>query len=78
MDFATECCGKPYNIFRFCYFQIPGMDMGRRLLRGFLCRSCPPVGEATMVALIVTGQMAAGVLLNHFGLIGYATHLLNL
>ena len=38
----------------------------------------PRLGAATMVALIVIGQMTAGVLLDNFGLIGYATHPLNL
>ena len=38
----------------------------------------PRLGAATMVALIVTGQMTVGVLLDHFGLIGYATHQLTL
>ena len=48
----------------------------------FFVSSCvvlaPRLGAVTMVALIVTGQMMAGVLLDHFGLIGYATHPLNL
>ena len=38
----------------------------------------PRLGAATMVALIVAGQMTAGVLLDHFGLLGYPVHAINL
>lgn len=37
----------------------------------------PRLGAASMIALIVTGQMAASVLLDHFGLIGYPVHPIN-
>jgi bacterial/archaeal transporter family-2 protein len=38
----------------------------------------PRLGATTMVALIVAGQMTAGVFLDHFGLIGYTPHPVNL
>ncbi len=38
----------------------------------------PRLGAAPMVALIVGGQMLASLVLDHFGLIGYQVHPLNL
>jgi len=37
----------------------------------------PRLGAATMVAGILTGQMLASLVLDHFGLIGYAVHPIN-
>ena len=37
----------------------------------------PRLGAASMIALIVTGQMAASVVLDHFGVIGYPVHPIN-
>lgn len=34
----------------------------------------PRLGAASMVALVVAGQMLASVALDHFGLLGYAAH----
>lgn len=38
----------------------------------------PRLGAATMVGLFVTGQLLTSLLLDHFGLIGYAQHSINL
>lgn len=38
----------------------------------------PRLGAATMIATIVAGQMLASLLLDHFGLAGYAHHPVNL
>lgn len=38
----------------------------------------PQLGAATMLALILTGQIVASVLLDHFGILGYPLHPLNL
>ena len=38
----------------------------------------PRLGAASMIALIVAGQMTASVLLDHFGLIGYPVHPINI
>ncbi len=37
----------------------------------------PRLGAASMIALVVSGQMFASVVLDHFGLIGYAVHPIN-
>jgi transporter family-2 protein len=37
----------------------------------------PRLGAASMLALIVSGQMLASVALDHYGLIGYAVHPIN-
>ena len=37
----------------------------------------PRLGAATMIATIVAGQMLASLLLDHFGLAGYAHHPIN-
>ncbi|MEK6195980.1 MAG: DMT family transporter [Deltaproteobacteria bacterium] len=37
----------------------------------------PRLGAVSMVALIVSGQMIASVVLDHFGLIGYTVHPVN-
>jgi transporter family-2 protein len=37
----------------------------------------PRLGAASMLALIVSGQMFASVALDHYGLIGYAVHPIN-
>jgi bacterial/archaeal transporter family-2 protein len=37
----------------------------------------PRLGAAAMLALIVSGQMFASVVLDHYGLIGYAVHPIN-
>ena len=34
----------------------------------------PELGAATMMAIMVAGQMIAGVILDHFGLVGYEVH----
>jgi transporter family-2 protein len=34
----------------------------------------PRLGAATLTALVVTGQLAATILIDHFGLVGYAVH----
>lgn len=36
--------------------------------------SAPKLGAVTLVALVVTGQLAASVFLDHFGLIGFPVH----
>jgi len=38
----------------------------------------PRLGAAPMVALVVGGQMLASLVFDHFGLIGYQVHPLNL
>lgn len=37
----------------------------------------PRLGAAAMVALIIAGQMVASLLLDHYGLLGYAVHPVN-
>ena len=37
----------------------------------------PRLGAAAMVALIIAGQMVASLLLDHFGILGYAAHPIN-
>jgi transporter family-2 protein len=37
----------------------------------------PQLGASAMIALIVAGQMAASLALDHFGLVGYAVHPIN-
>jgi len=37
----------------------------------------PRLGAAAMIALIVSGQMLASLVLDHFGLIGYTVHPIN-
>jgi bacterial/archaeal transporter family-2 protein len=34
----------------------------------------PKLGAASLVALVVTGQMVTSILLDHFGLLGYEIH----
>ncbi len=34
----------------------------------------PTLGAATLMALIVAGQLTGGLLLDHFGVLGYQTH----
>jgi len=38
----------------------------------------PRLGAAAMMALIISGQMFASILLDHYGLIGYAVHPVNI
>ena len=38
----------------------------------------PRLGAAAMIALIIAGQMLASLVLDHFGLIGYTVHPINL
>ena len=38
----------------------------------------PRLGAAPMIALIISGQMATSIVLDHFGLIGYPVHPINL
>ncbi|MGB6066163.1 MAG: DMT family transporter [Desulfomonilaceae bacterium] len=38
----------------------------------------PKLGAATMLGIMVAGQMVAGVVLDHFGLVGYEVHPANL
>ena len=38
----------------------------------------PRLGAASMVSLIIAGQMLASLILDHFGLIGYQPHPLNI
>jgi bacterial/archaeal transporter family-2 protein len=38
----------------------------------------PKLGAATMLALLVAGQMATSLLLDHYGLIGYQQHPMNI
>jgi transporter family-2 protein len=51
------------------------------LLGAFLVAStvvlAPRLGAASMIALIVAGQMTASVALDHFGWLGYQLHPLN-
>jgi transporter family-2 protein len=37
----------------------------------------PRLGAASMIALVVSGQMFASVVLDHYGLIGYTVHPIN-
>ena len=37
----------------------------------------PRLSAGTMIALIVTGQMATSIVLDHFGLVGYPVHPVN-
>jgi transporter family-2 protein len=37
----------------------------------------PKLGAAAMIALIISGQMLASLVLDHFGLIGYTVHPIN-
>jgi bacterial/archaeal transporter family-2 protein len=37
----------------------------------------PRLGAASMIALVVSGQMLASVVLDHYGLIGYTVHPIN-
>jgi len=38
----------------------------------------PRLGAATLVAAVVAGQMVASLLLDHYGLVGYARHSIDL
>lgn len=38
----------------------------------------PELGAATMMAIMISGQMIAGVILDHFGLAGYEEHPANI
>lgn len=38
----------------------------------------PRLGAATLTALVVTGQLAATIVIDHFGLVGFAVHPVNL
>ncbi len=38
----------------------------------------PRLGAATLIATVVAGQMLASVALDHYGLVGYALHPINL
>jgi len=38
----------------------------------------PSLGAATLIALVVTGQMATAITLDHFGAFGLASHPVNL
>jgi bacterial/archaeal transporter family-2 protein len=38
----------------------------------------PELGAATMMAIMIAGQMIAGVMLDHFGLVGYEEHPANI
>jgi transporter family-2 protein len=38
----------------------------------------PHLGAATMMAIMIAGQMIAGVMLDHYGLVGYEVHPANL
>jgi transporter family-2 protein len=38
----------------------------------------PLLGAATMIGLIITGQMLAAIALDHFGLVGFPIHPLSL
>jgi len=38
----------------------------------------PELGAATMMAIMIAGQMTAGVILDHFGLVGYEEHPVNI
>ncbi len=38
----------------------------------------PLLGAATMIGLIITGQMLAAIALDHFGLVGFPVHSLSL
>lgn len=37
----------------------------------------PLLGAATMIGLIIAGQMLASIILDHFGLVGFPVHTLN-
>ena len=37
----------------------------------------PKLGAASMIALIISGQMLASIVLDHYGLIGYTVHPIN-
>src|SRR5690242_5846259 len=38
----------------------------------------PPLGAATLLSLVVAGQMIAAMVLDHFGWLGFAQHSVNL
>jgi len=38
----------------------------------------PELGAATMMAIMIAGQIMAGVILDHFGLVGYEEHPANI
>jgi bacterial/archaeal transporter family-2 protein len=38
----------------------------------------PELGAATMMAILISGQMVAGVILDHYGLVGYEEHPANI
>lgn len=38
----------------------------------------PEIGAANLMAFMITGQMVAGIVLDHFGLIGYEIHPTNI
>lgn len=37
----------------------------------------PKLGAATLLSLVVAGQMVAAIVLDHFGLVGFAQHAVN-
>ena len=61
--------------------QYPWWIWSGGLLGAFLVAAsvvlAPRLGAASMIALIVAGQMFASVILDHFGWIGYAVHPIN-
>jgi len=48
---------------------------GARLLK---TQRMPPLGSATLIALIIAGQMLAAITLDHFGAFGLTPHPVNL
>lgn len=61
--------------------QYPWWVWSGGLLGAFLVAAsvvlAPRLGAASMIALIVAGQMFASVVLDHYGWIGYAVHPIN-
>jgi transporter family-2 protein len=61
--------------------QYPWWIWSGGLLGAFLVAAtivlAPRLGAAAMVVLVVTGQMIASLVLDHYGLIGYTVHPIN-
>jgi transporter family-2 protein len=64
------------NIVRYPWWIWSGGLLGAFLVASTVVLA-PRLGAASMIALIVAGQMLSSIVLDHFGWIGYSTHPIN-
>jgi transporter family-2 protein len=65
------------SLFRYPWWMWTGGFLGAFFVASTIILA-PRLGAASMVSLIIAGQMLASLILDHFGLIGYEPHLLNI